>query len=129
MTPSRNDNETTSVRPAAACPVCGTAFSPVRRQRFCSSACRQAAWRTRHTATVLEERRPETPRRGRRQISVYACPDCEQRYLGVQWCEDCVRPCTLLGVGGLSPCCDEPITIDELLAQHEDRRGGPSKIR
>lgn len=129
MTPPRNDNATTSVRPVATCPICGAAFTPVRRQRFCSPACRQAAWRTRHATALLEETRPPVPRRGRRQISVYACPDCDQRQLGQQWCHDCARPAALLGIGGLCPCCDEPITVDELLNQHQDRDTEPSKIR
>src|SRR4051812_25312071 len=38
-------------------------------------------------------------------------------------------PCTLLGIGGLCPCCDEPITVDELLSQHEDQESQPSKIQ
>jgi hypothetical protein len=46
MTPSRNDTRN-DTRPAA-CPVCATTFTPARRQRYCTPACRQAAWRARH---------------------------------------------------------------------------------
>ncbi|MDT4993118.1 MAG: hypothetical protein QOH97_3010, partial [Actinoplanes sp.] len=65
MRPPRNDNETTSPQPPAANrrptrpwrndnetttprPVCGTPFTPIRRQRYCTPACRQTAWRDRH---------------------------------------------------------------------------------
>jgi hypothetical protein len=37
--------------------------------------------------------------------------ECEQRYLGEQWCVGCVRPCRRVGVGGLCPHCDEPVAI------------------
>jgi hypothetical protein len=35
--------------------------------------------------------------------------------LGQQRCEDCNTFCTRLGTGGLCPCCQEVITLDELL--------------
>src|SRR5664280_3713490 len=41
-------------------------------------------------------------------------PDCETRYLAEQWCHDCSRPCQRLGAGGICPCCDEMITVEEL---------------
>lgn len=44
MNPSRNEIETTK-----SCPVCGASFTRIRRQRYCSPACRQAAWRARTT--------------------------------------------------------------------------------
>ncbi len=44
---------------------------------------------------------------------VYACPDCETRYLGVQRCN---RFCRRLGVGGSCPGCDDILTLEELLA-------------
>jgi len=37
---------------AVVCPVCVSPFTPVRRQRYCSPACRQAAWRARHPDRV-----------------------------------------------------------------------------
>jgi hypothetical protein len=112
VSPSRNDDETTP-----ACPVCGNPFTPVRRQRYCGPACRQAAWRARHnqpaaaTITVPHTRR-------RRDGTVYGCPDCEQRYLGEQWCPDCQRPCRRIDIGGLCPHCEEPVAISDLIDQH-----------
>ena len=57
MPPSRNDNRndinsdghTTTI----PCPFCHSAFTPIRRQRYCTPACRQAAWRARHHPTVM----------------------------------------------------------------------------
>jgi len=96
VTPSRDDNVTTSTPTATACPVCGRGFIPVRRQRYCSPACRQGAYRRRQppaptTAVAVP------PGRSRRAGTVYACTECEARYLGQQWCPDCNRPCTRIG--------------------------------
>jgi hypothetical protein len=118
MAPSRNDIETTT---AAVCPVCHTGFVPVRRQRYCSPACRQAAWRVRAAGAERKAAATAVPTDGgRREHTVYACTDCEQRYLGQQWCDDCARPCIRLGLGGLCTSCEEPITIDELLDRAQD---------
>lgn len=112
MTPQRDDGVTT------ACPACGQRFTPTGRQRFCSHACRQAAYRRRQPTSATPPL-PTPPSRPRRDITVYQCPDCEQRYHAQQWCEDCNRPCRRIGVGGTCPHCDEPITVDDLLDQHK----------
>lgn len=52
----------------------------------------------------------------RRSATIYACPTCDHRALGEQRCEDCNTFLTRQGIGGLCPCCEEPITIDELTA-------------
>jgi hypothetical protein len=106
---------TTTTGPAC-CPVCAAPFIPVRRQRYCSPACRQAAFRRRQPAPL-----PPEPERGpvRRQASIYQCGECEQRYLASQWCHDCNRPCRRLGHGGPCPCCEEPIATGELLSQYK----------
>ena len=83
--PSRDDNETTTTR----CPICNTGFTPVRRQRYCTNACRQIAYRRRHHRADPVEQLPSDRRR---DMTVYTCDDCEQRYLGQQWCPDCNRP-------------------------------------
>ena len=61
-TPPRNDNRNDT---AATCPACGQPFTPAGRRRWCSDACRQAAWRQRHPApdpAALPPRyRPGTP--------------------------------------------------------------------
>lgn len=108
MTPLRNDTVT------AHCGICGTPLPVGRARQWCSDACRQAAWRRRHqspnpTPTELpaHQSRPER--------TVYACPECETRLLGTQRCEVCATFMRRLGPGGLCPCCDEPLTIEELL--------------
>jgi len=111
--PRRNDNETTT-----PCPVCGTPFTPNRRQRYCTPACRQAAWRARHPNPTSGPTIVVPPRTARRAITVYLCPECDTRTLGQQWCHDCHRPRTRLDLGGLCPHCDEPITISDITSQH-----------
>ena len=105
--PSRNDNVT------IPCPCCGRLFNPVGRRRFCSDACRQGAWRRRHQPPaplgVLPAPRP------RRPGTVYACPICDTRYLGEQYCPDCNSFCHRIGYGGTCPCCQEPVAHDELV--------------
>lgn len=109
MTPGRDDNETTT-RPPRCCPVCGTPFHRVRRQTYCSPACKQVAWRAR-----AHPDRPAPPPVRRRDRTVYQCIDCDTRYLGEQWCTECARPCRSLGPGGSCAHCGEPLTIQELI--------------
>lgn len=96
------------------CPICQRRFTAVGRRRFCSDACRKAAWRRRHqpppTATVVVP-----PARPRRPITVYACPLCEARYLGEQRCSDCGVFCQRVGLGGTCPHCDEPVAVADLI--------------
>lgn len=101
MTCVRDDHATTR------CPVCDTGFEPEGRQHYCSTACRQTAWRRRRTAPTVPVVAPSD--------TVYACPQCESRYLGEQRCEDCNTWCRRLGPGAHCPHCDEPVTIDDLL--------------
>ena len=114
MPPSRNDMRN-DIEPAA-CPVCADTFTPIRRQRYCTPACRQAAWRARHPQPRPAIVIPATTRR--RDITVYQCAGCDTRYLAQQYCHDCHQPCQRLDLGGLRPHCDEPITITDILNQH-----------
>ncbi|HEX9506418.1 MAG TPA: M15 family metallopeptidase [Acidimicrobiia bacterium] len=50
-----------------------------------------------------------------RSDTVYACPNCETRYLGEQRCDECNTWCRRVGPGGLCPCCDEPVAVTDLL--------------
>jgi hypothetical protein len=122
MPPTRNDMSndiSADADPGSVvtipCPVCGTPFTPTRRQRYCTPACRQAAWRRRRPAapTVVVP-----PLARRRDHTVYQCPDCGTRRLGQQWCPDCTHPAVRLDLGGLCPHCDEPITISDITDQH-----------
>jgi predicted amidophosphoribosyltransferase len=40
---------------------------------------------------------------------------CDARLIGEQYCEECHSFARRLGPGGNCPCCDEPISITELL--------------
>lgn len=91
---------------ATTCPVCRSIFEPLGRQRFCSTACRQSAWRSKRGA-------PVDPVVARSEV-VYACPTCDARYLGRQRCDDCNTWCRRLGPGAECPCCGEPISIMDL---------------
>ena len=93
------------------CPVCGHSFTPVGRQRVCSAACRQTAWRQRHPTFL-----PVIPTRAARAATVYECPSCETRLLGEQRCPDCDLFCRRVGPGGLCPHCDEPVALADLLS-------------
>ncbi len=101
MTCVRDDTATT------VCPLCGGVFEPEGRQRFCSTGCRQTAWRRSRSAPV----EPVVARCD----TVYMCPSCEARYLGEQRCDECNTWCRRLGPGGPCPRCDEPIALADLL--------------
>jgi hypothetical protein len=105
MPPPRND-----ARNDAACPACGAIFTRNGRRRYCTDACRQAAWRRRAAPPGLVL----PPVRPRRQGTIYQCDACDGRYLAEQWCPACNRPCRRLGPGGHCPC-GELLTTDELL--------------
>jgi predicted nucleic acid-binding Zn ribbon protein len=94
------------------CAVCDDPMPLGRPRMTCSDACRQALWRRRHqppppSAPQLPASRPRKPG------TVYECPACDIRLLGVQRCE-CGSFMRRLGPGGLCPCCDEAITFEEL---------------
>lgn len=109
MIPSSNDAVT------IPCPACGREFEPIGKRRYCRDACRVAAHRRRHrspdTATVVPP-----PGQPRRPHTVYECATCDTRALGEQRCDDCGAFMRRVGYGGICPCCDEPLTVDELLA-------------
>ena len=75
---------------APGCAACGAPLPADRSRRFCSPACRQAAFRRRHQSAAAET--PLQPRRSRLQGTVYQCPDCETRYLAEQCCPNCSTP-------------------------------------
>jgi Zn finger protein HypA/HybF involved in hydrogenase expression len=115
--PARNDIRNDD-QAAARCPVCTSTFVPVRRQQYCTPACRQAAWRARHQAPARPPVTTLPPRTPRRDHTVYQCPACDTRRLGQQWCPDCHRPALRVDLGGLCPHCDQPITISDITDQH-----------
>jgi hypothetical protein len=95
-----------------ACPVCGSSFTPSGRGLYCSDACRSAAYRRRRAAVRPLVAIPSAARR--MPLTVYEC-DCGSRAVGAQRCADCSSFMRRLGPGGACPCCDETITVAELL--------------
>jgi hypothetical protein len=108
--PSRNDGVTIAGR-TLACPICERGFSPTGRRRFCSDACRQAAWRARRPVVPVVPLTHRSPR----PSTIYECPACETRSLGDQRCPDCNTFARRVGPGGLCPHCDEPVAVSDLL--------------
>lgn len=103
--PSRDDVVT------MACPVCGGPYIPAGRRRFCSAACRTAAWRRRRRATAPVV---VVPAAHRVPMTVYECDACGTRAIGQQRCADCSVFMRRLGIGGACPHCDEAVTVAEL---------------
>jgi len=113
--PVRNDARNDATRP---CPVCQQPFVPRGRQRVCSAACRQTAWRRRHPPS------PPLPTRSPQVSTVYECPACDTRYLGIQRCEECGLFCRRVGPGGLCPSCNEPVALSDLVVPAVTAAGG-----
>lgn len=105
----------------ASCGVCGGPLPAGRARRWCSDACRQAAFRIRRAAPA--------PAQPAKADMVYVCPDCEVRYLGSQRCEDCNRWCRRLGPGGPCPHCDELVVLDDFLRPDQLASPPPSSAR
>jgi hypothetical protein len=104
--PIRYDSVT--VDPDVRCAQCAKTITASGRRRFCSDACRQAAYRQRVAAPV------PPPNRARPERTVYECSSCEQRYLGVRRCDECNKFCRRIGPGALCPSCDEPVAHVDL---------------
>ncbi len=86
---------------------------PGRPRQYCNDRCRQARWRRRNKPSP--DPAPLPAAKSRRTRTVYLCPECDTRYLGEQHCADCNTFCARLGPGGQFPCCEEVITIEDLL--------------
>ena len=97
------------------CPLCQRSFTPVGRQKFCSDACRAAAYRRRRDVTRAPIVLPKT--QPRRPITVYECDSCGERALGEQRCQTCATFMRRIGLGGCCQACDEPIAVGELLGE------------
>jgi hypothetical protein len=54
--------------------------------------------------------------------TVYECPACGQRLLGLRRCDECNLMCRKVGIGGECSACAEILTIADLL--DADLEGG-----
>ncbi len=107
QSPSRHDVVT------MCCAVCGSTFRPTGRQRYCSGACRAAAYRARRDSVQLIVKVPKA--QPRRPITVYECDTCGLRTIGEQRCEACGTFMRRIGLGGSCPSCSEPVAVVDLL--------------
>lgn len=110
--PPRDDNGTTL--PGRRCAGCGRTFTPIGRQRHCSTACRERVFRARHGMVTVTDLPASPPAGTRREHTVYECPDCGDRQLGVQRCAECGRFGRAAGLGGACPGCGDPVTLTDL---------------
>lgn len=89
------------------------------RARYCSTACKQHAYRLRQAAPPSADLDALTADLRRRQTliahTIYECPACETRYLAEQRCPDCQLFCRRLGLGGPCPGCDDLVLVAEIL--------------
>ncbi len=101
-----------------ACPLCAGPL-PSARARYCSEACKQRAYRLRQAARTRPDPTALTRELQRLRTlkahTLYECPTCGERYLGVQRCPDCQLFCRALGLGGACPHCDELLLITDVL--------------
>ena len=95
-----------------ACGACGEPITPSGRGRYCTDACRAAAYRRRRAAARPVVAVPAAA--SRVPMTVYACDRCGARALGEQRCPECSLFMCRVGIGGACPACDEAITVAEL---------------
>jgi len=118
MCDASRDGSTLGVNAAPTCALCGTALAD-GRQRYCSPAHRQRAFRLRHTAPLIVDDgrlRSELRRRGTLVAHiVYECSVCGERFVGQRRCPQDNVFCRALGLGGNCTDCDQPILLADLL--------------
>ena len=89
------------------CARCYKPFERSGRGRYCSSACRQGAYRDRQPD-------PPPPTKSIKPVVVYECPTCEQRFLDTRRCPDCNLYCRRIGTSAPGPHCDQPVAHADL---------------
>jgi hypothetical protein len=91
----------------ATCGFCGDPLTGRAGQVWCSTTCRQRAWRRSTSA-------PVAPAVVAKSDVVYECPSCEERSLDRR-CPECNLWCRRLGAGGPCPHCDELVVLSDIL--------------
>ena len=118
--PSREPSRTPLSTPP--CLMCGgLLITP--RQRYCTRACQQQAYRLRHHRPAqLDLTSLRTELKRRRQLAehtVYECPSCQTRSVGEQRCADCNTFARALGLGGQCPDCESVLLLTDVLELDE----------
>ena len=102
------------------CSVCQASLVSARA-RYCSTACKQHAYRLRQPRLAPPALDAVTTDLRRRQAlvahTIYECPSCETRYLAARRCTDCHLFCRRLGLGGPCPHCDDLVLVAEILSR------------
>lgn len=70
--------------PERACTVCGCQFVSIGRRIYCSVTCKHLAYRRRHQGLASSAVVAWGNKKPRRSVSVYQCPSCGMRELGIQ---------------------------------------------
>lgn len=112
--PLRDDSAT------IACLVCHKQFVPAGRQRYCSGACKNRAYRHRTSVPATEYGVPHGS--SPKAHSVYECSSCGVLLLGEQRCAECGIFMHRLGWGGCCPNCDEPVVVNEIIPPNAYRQ-------
>jgi hypothetical protein len=106
------------------CSVCQVGHVSARA-RYCSTACKQHAYRLRHPSLAPPALDAVTTDLRRRQAlvahTIYECPSCETRSLAERRCPDCHLFCRRLGLGGPCPHCDDLVLAAEILVREVTR--------
>lgn len=90
------------------------AHSPVQ-QTSCSAASCAGTPPTGGASSLHPGRSSSLQPDPRRAVTVYECDGCGERSLGSQRCDECRIFMRKLGLGGLCPHCDRPVTVIDLL--------------
>ncbi|MHB1502234.1 MAG: hypothetical protein ACYCYK_14065 [Candidatus Dormibacteria bacterium] len=95
------------------CQLCGKPLSGRGGKRWCSTVCRQRAWR-------LAKAAPVAPKVVAKSDTVYECDECEARYLGEQRCPDCNIWCLICGRSAVAYAehLDHALQITRMIARY-----------
>ncbi len=119
LIPMRDVSRDASFAPGSRrCIVCNLQISTPRGRHYCSSACRNKAWRRRRDQRLF---RSDTNVPGQPSwLAIYVCPNCKRRLVGAHRCPDCNIFGSRLGLGGRCPHCQEPVLLTDLASNGAD---------
>jgi hypothetical protein len=113
------DASTATLRPIRHCANANcTTLLDSARSIYCSPACKQRCYRARRASSRLASVGTHPSKRVRTDRvahSVYECPSCGERFIGLRRCPECNLFLANLGLGGACVHCDEPLLLAELL--------------